>query len=296
MKFTISLLFLTLWLSCSAPSKKLNYSFFIAGHTYGSPNVEGKDRINFIGLHRPFKEKFEFINNQQKMTRGFLLGDIVYSSKDWKTTLEEIKELEIPIEAIRGNHDGNLASFEKKFGRSYKKFIYENDLYIILDTNIDLLNIKNEQLDFLKESINNNADMVSNIFIFSHHIFWYPNMEIPKPFPNSLHLKKTKGITNYWSTIEPILSGLNNNIFIFSGDVGAFSNKRFKTDISEYYYHEEKNIKYIATGMGAGIRDNFIIVDVFDDSSVEFRLVHLNDADINGLGKLEEYSTMNTKE
>ena len=43
--------------------------------------------------------------------------------------------------------------------------------------------------------------------------------------------------------------------------------------------------------MGGGIRDNFVIVDVLNNGEVNFRLIHLNGTNINGLGKLGEYNT-----
>tara|TARA_B110000879_G_scaffold65456_1_gene91908 strand:- start:5209 stop:5346 length:138 start_codon:yes stop_codon:yes gene_type:complete len=45
--------------------------------------------------------------------------------------------------------------------------------------------------------------------------------------------------------------------------------------------------------MGGGVRDNFIIIDVYSDNSVRFRLIHLNGENINSLGKLEDYNNPN---
>ena len=38
---------------------------------------------------------------------------------------------------------------------------------------------------------------------------------------------------------------------------------------------------------------DFIIIDVYNDDSVGFRLIHLNGEDINSLGKLEDYINPN---
>ena len=58
----------------------------------------------------------------------------------------------------------------------------------------------------------------------------------------------------------------------------------------EYFYHNSDNITFVGTGMGGGVRDNFVIVDVHQDQSVSFRLIHLNGKNINSLGKLEDYT------
>ena len=65
------------------PSKDLNnrgYSFYVAGHTYGTPGV-GSD-----GLYAPFTEKFHIINQYKPIKFGFLLGDIVKeaSNEAWR--------------------------------------------------------------------------------------------------------------------------------------------------------------------------------------------------------------------
>ena len=67
MKLIISILLSFALMGCSS-SKKLKYSFFIAGHTYGNPS----ERANNIGLYKPFKSKTEFINNQENMKYVFL--------------------------------------------------------------------------------------------------------------------------------------------------------------------------------------------------------------------------------
>lgn len=73
-----------------------------------------------------------------------------------------------------------------------------------------------------------------------------------------------------------------------SGDIGAFSKEYKKRDhIIGYAYFKENNITYIATGIGGGVRDNILIVDIYEDKSVKLNLVHLNGDNINSLGKLK---------
>ncbi|MCD6178635.1 MAG: hypothetical protein J7K39_01910, partial [Bacteroidales bacterium] len=50
------------------------YSFFTAGHTYGSPNNP------HLGLHYPFVYYIPTINNYPNMEYGFFTGDVVVSS------------------------------------------------------------------------------------------------------------------------------------------------------------------------------------------------------------------------
>jgi hypothetical protein len=66
-----------------------------------------------------------------------------------------------------------------------------------------------------------------------------------------------------------LFSGLPNDIYFFSGDIGAFPNG------SELFYKKYSNVTFVATGMGGGVRDNFLIVSVIKDA-VKISLVPLN--------------------
>ena len=70
---------------------------------------------------------------------------------------------------------------------------------------------------------------------------------------------------------------------MISGDVGAFYTE------DEFIYYKENNLSYIASGMGAGVKDNMLIVDVDKDHNVYFQLIALNYESENELGRLEDY-------
>ncbi len=273
--FTVIILF-----SCSEPEKKIKQSFFVAGHAYGKPAPKGKKE-----LYPPFKEKFQFLNNNKNITFGVLLGDVVRYPNSWPNVLKELEELRMPYYVSRGNHDGPLESFEKMFGKSYKKFVENNNLFIVLDPNLSEWNISGEQLKFLKEALKKEGRNADHIFIFMHQLIWWSDNKFSEPKPN---WQQNRAETpNYWSTIEPILEEMKVPVYLFAGDVGAFSKEYKKKDhIIEYACFQEKNITYIATGMGGGVRDNMVIVDVYDDKSVNINLIDLNKDSIHSLGKL----------
>jgi len=205
----------------------------------------------------------------------FLLGDVVWGQNFWKRTQEDISKFSMPVHVSRGNHDGKLENFEKLFGKSYKKFFEGNDLFVILDLNLDHWNITGEQLTFLRNALRIDAKKARNIFIFSHQVLWYDKEKFPEPVPNSLYDRSKE--TNYWSEIEPLLVATNKPVYVFADDVGDFSmEKRKRKNPIEYSYYKEKGVSYITSGMGGGVRDNFIIIDVYNDDSVGFRLIHLN--------------------
>lgn len=275
--YILQLILLLLVLKSCKPATSIEYSFFAAGHVYGNP----KDKAHPKGLYKPFKEKFQILNDDENMKMGFMLGDFVWKPNAWKEVQEDILKLNMPIYAIRGNHDGTLEEFESIFGKTYHSFIKNKDLFIVLDPNIDQWNIFDDQLIFLKNTLRNNRKSVNNIFILFHQVIWWSKNKFSKSKPNSIQ-NRAKEI-NYWSVIEPILKDTEKPVYLFAGDVGAFSKEYQKRDyIIEYSYFKEDNITYVATGMGGGIRDNFVIVDVLNDGSVKFRLIHLNGNNING--------------
>lgn len=271
--------------SCKA-QKNEGHSFFIAGHTYGNPD----DKDHPLGLYQPFKDKFESINKDKNIELGFLLGDIVWNSKKpvyWDAVINDISALRPKIHVARGNHDGSLEQFESTFGKSYKSFVHKKNLYIIIDPNLDEWNISGEQLILVKNAIEKNKNNVNNIFILTHQMIWWHKSIYPKPFPNSVQHKSPD--SNYWTLIEPMLKEVGKPVYLFAGDVGAFSKERRKKDqIIEYDYHKDGNLTYVSSGMGGGIRDNFVIVDISADGAVNFRLIHLNGSDVNSLGKLTD--------
>ena len=114
-------------IQCKEPADT-SYSFFVAGHTYGKPNVNNE------GFHPPFKAKFDRIRNDAKIDFGVLTGDVViYATPQcWDDVDADIALLDKPIYFAVGNHDmKNRALFESRYGKTYQSFVHKNDLFII---------------------------------------------------------------------------------------------------------------------------------------------------------------------
>jgi len=256
-----------------------SYSFFVAGHTYGKPGVDN------AGVHPPFKRKIDLIKSDTLIKFGILTGDIVLNgtAKNWDEVDKDIEELGVPVYFAAGNHDmSDRELFESRYGKTYYSYVYNNDLFIILDPNLDSWNISGEQLQFLTDELREKAGDAADIFIFFHQVLWWSadnifnNLQV-----NSLALRADT--INFWSEVEPLFHSLPNSVYLFAGDVGAYDNG------DEFMYYHYDNITFIASGMGGEARDNFVIVDVQPDKTVSFRLIALNGDDINSLGRLEDY-------
>ena len=196
------------------------YSFFIAGHTYGQPGV------NNIGLHPPFKEKFGYIQNRTEIKFGVLTGDIVSpgpTAQDWDEVDADIDSLGLPIFFAVGNHDmENRPLFESRYGNTYYYFIYQNDLFIVIDPYIDGWSISGPQLEFLENVVDSNYQSVDNIFVCFHPLLWWePDNIYANIKPNSFAGMVSP--INFWTDIEPLFHQLPNQVVFCAGDLGATS-------------------------------------------------------------------------
>ena len=175
----------------------------------------------------------------------------------------------------------NRELYESRYGITYYSFIHENDLIIVLDPNIDQWNISGDQLEFLQDVIDQNYQEVENIFVFFHQLLWRENDNIYQDIiPNSFEGRAD--IINFWSEIEPLFNDLPNEVFMFCGDLGAAS---YSTSVM---YDNYDNISFIGSGMGNEDGENFVVVNVLNDKSVEYDLICLSDVE-NCLGELTDY-------
>ena len=235
-----------------------DYTFFIAGHTYSKNS----------GLNEALY--FDLLNSSEKFSFGILAGDVVRDNTEnsWSFLQKQIGNLDYKIYISPGNHDisnepGDVADvgrefIENKYGKTYFKFIKNEDLFIILDSNNTNYSILDKQLDFFNKTLNENYRTVKNIFIISHHLIYFDKNRGPfsKARPNGGEID-----SNFWSTLYPILENLNNNIFIISGDTGTVIGK-------ELFCHKSRNITFLATGMAgaipqreAGRSKHYLIID-----------------------------------
>ncbi|MFT5122318.1 MAG: hypothetical protein ACI9QL_004940 [Candidatus Omnitrophota bacterium] len=256
------------------------YSFFVAGHTYGEPGVDN------VGFHPPFRQKFGYLQSRPEIAFGVLTGDIVFTStaQNWDEVDADIESLNLPVYFAVGNHDisvGSRALFEDRYGSTYYSFTHQNDLFIVLDPNLNKWRITGAQLIFLRGILADKAADADNIYVFFHQILW---REDDNPFSyiqwNSDAGRATS--INFWTDVAPLFYDLPNKVWMFAGDLGA----AWTTNVT---YDQYKNLTFIATGMGDQDGENFIVVNVADDKSVEYDLICLSDTNTACLGSLESH-------
>lgn len=275
------IILLLIFISYSLFSQQEAYSFFAAGHLYGAPGVEN------IGFHPPFKAKFEYIQGREEIKFGVLLGDIIIYGAEgkWENVIADIDTLGLPCYIAVGNHDmKNPEYYFAQFGdTTYYSFSYKDDLFIVLDPNIDSWNISGEQLSFLQNTLNLEAPNHDNIFVMMHQLLWWA----PDNKYSIIALNSTEGRDseiNFWTEVEPLFRELKNNVVMLAGDVGAASYA------SDFMYDQYDNITFVATGMGKGATDNFVIVNVDEEKRIDFELICLSGDELYCFGNLTDYS------
>lgn len=77
--------------------------------------------------------------------------------------------------------------------------------------------------------------------------------------------------------------GLSKNVVMYSGDVGAGS------WASNFMYDHYDNITLIASGMGSGVDDNFVITNIDKNKNVSFDLISIGTDDLFSMGDIENY-------
>lgn len=195
----VLLLVSVLYYSSCKQATDESYSFFVAGHTYGSPAGDN------IGLHPPFLDEFDKLNNDTRLAFGIFTGDIVRKASQvaWDTIDRQLERLDMKVYFCAGNHDTYQRElYEGRYGNTFYSFKHNKDLFIILDGSLNRWNIEGKQLEFLHNTLVEAAPSVNNVFVFIHQLVWWDENNVF----SSVKLNwppYTPDTTNYWSTVEP---------------------------------------------------------------------------------------------
>lgn len=274
--------------ACKQPEPpRTPYSFFVAGHTYGSPDAPD----SAYGLYPPFVGEFETIAHWPGMKMGFLTGDIVHNptAAKYAEVRTQLATLPFKVQAVPGNHDiltpEGKSEFQKTFGTSDDWIMSDGDIFIRLDVNPSGWKVTPAQLQMMDTAFKRPVPW-KNAFIFVHQVIWWENaMDHPahnkRIYPNSEEGRE--GPLNFWSEMMPLLKATNKPVYVFAGDVGA------RCTGNDASLHREGNVRLITSGMGCSKASNYLIVEVDSLAEVNIELRSLQGSP-DYMGRLADHA------
>ncbi|MDP6086762.1 MAG: metallophosphoesterase [Nitrospinota bacterium] len=247
------------------------YSFFIAGHIYGSHNdspFPAASLLANIGLLNDARPAFMV-----------LAGDIFQRPREdeiRKLRDSFLSKLAFPVFNAPGNHDlYDRQLYSRYFGKTYGAFQYADGLFLFLDSEEGNGRIEGPQLDFLLGQIARfeKSPQLKHLFVFTHRLLWTegnPPYDEIIPYVNDPYsLPHDASILS--KTVLPRLRALPEKyIYFVSGDIGLSSS-------FSVFYEKEKgsNITYIAAGIGDTENDALVLARISKGKKAEFQVVAL---------------------
>jgi hypothetical protein len=256
-----------------------NYSFIVSGHFYGDQTNNSSYPASTILAN------IDLLNTLQP---SFLicLGDLFLDVDDYFLSNYQkslFDKLNFPMFNAVGNHDlAHKNIYEQKFGKEYFAFKKGEELFIILNTELNDGSIKNEQLDFFKNELSiENLVNINNVFIFCHRAIWAENIEKYKNLFKG-NTRSIIGSSNFNSDLLPLIATIPNskNVFWMTGSSGGGP--------ASFFY--DKNEKYHITFIHSAIRNTSR--DAVLQVSITNGKVVLNGISLVGkdVKKIEEYN------
>ena len=234
-----------------------NYSFLIVGHAYGSPKLKNS-------LY-PTSSLLNGINKINESGAKFmvLLGDNYWKSdsiriSNFKNSF--LSKVKLPVFNAVGNHDlwGDI-KYEHHFGKTFYSFNYQNDFFIILNSEMYF----QEQIEFLKyqlKKIKGNQSL-KRLFLFTHKLLFVIDDQKFVNILNRINSKEGYDTKSRFSaSLKDFVKNVNLPTVWFAGDIGM------ENSLPLFYDYDPKlKIEYVATGLGGIQTDNMLValIDTF---------------------------------
>lgn len=264
--------------------KPAAFSFLVGGHLYGAP-AKKKSVVPATTL----LENIDRINRTE--AHFFMaLGDTIrYPNAEQLDNFEQLftRRLAMPYFNVVGNHEMKRPDiYEPRYGATYFSFIYRGAAFIILDSDVDPGKITDAQKDFFVAALDKAAadPNVRNIFVFSHRLLWCGDNPDLKIVYDHLNSRRDYPPPGYYSNeIEPIITRISKKkpVYWMSGDIGC------EWTLTLFYAEDrDRDITYMATGLGDTDRDLLVQVFVDESGKVTFTPIPLTD---RNFGAVELY-------
>lgn len=238
--------------------------FAVAGHVYGNPDTFTSS------VYPPFLRQLQEDHAARDFDFLILTGDVVAHPTDsnWQTVKTELDDLGIPWYIAPGNHD--ISRYMDEYVQNFKyKFFRQNEsLVMILNSSHEGWTLDSLQTQAVKTELAN-ADSLDRIFVFTHQLWWErnppPDFKLDSLRPNSQALYEGK--SDFWQDVFPYFEAAQVETWFFAGDMGSHYS------LPSYYEDHHGRFHFYGSGMGGGIRDNYLIVSVYQNNRVEIEKI-----------------------
>jgi hypothetical protein len=235
-------------------------SFAVAGHVYGHPDTYTSS------VYPPFLSALKKDHKARNFDFLFLTGDVVAHPTDsnWITVGDELNGVGIPWYIARGNHDVSLYLDQNIQTEKCLSIRNEGALFLVLNTSHAGWTVDSLQREFLINELSQ-IDSVEQIFVFSHQLWWERNppskfqLDSLRPNSNACY----EGESDFWKDAFPFFDSTGIETWFFAGDMGSHQ------ILPSYYEDHYKKFHFYGSGMGGGIRDNYLIVEVYQNGRVD---------------------------
>jgi len=150
-----------------------DFSFYLVGHAYGSC----LKRDNMVFPAASLLANIDLFNEDPKAKLVFFLGDIIRNPTHLELGLFKnsvATQINLPVFNAIGNHEKlNIDAYKNFFTSStFYEFEFSNNLFIILDTELNHGSMIDKQYIFLKKALHKAVanSSIKNIFIFTHRL------------------------------------------------------------------------------------------------------------------------------
>lgn len=243
------------------PENEPIYTFAVAGHAYGNPDAYTSS------IYPPLLKALQNLTEMHNVNQLILTGDVlaVPTEENWLTVKGELDALALDEWHIApGNHDVYPYVNEQIKLDRYMAFEHANCLFILLNTTNPGWSIDSLQNVFMKNVLMN-ADSSETVFVFTHQLWWLKDtptqFELDSVRPNSYAL--FDGNTSFWKDGFPSFETRESQVYFFAGDMGCHSS------LKGYYEGHFEQFHFYGSGMGGGVEDNFLYVQIFQDQTVK---------------------------
>lgn len=230
------------------------YAFIVSGHFHGSSYNQSGFPANTLLAN------LDWINasdSKMLVCLGDLFMDVGNDIPNYEKAL--FSKLDLPLINAVGNHDLSGDVYQQHFGETYFSFELGNDIHFVIDTEINDGDLNEDQLSMLRKALDKEFE---NVFIYAHRTIWkdaYEEMD-------GLFKDNTQSLTgnNFEDQVLPILKEISeqSEVYWFSGSLGSAP--------ASFFYHETKEVTYIATAIRSLPRDAMLIVNVDVNGEVVF--------------------------